>query len=393
MKMKLLFTVNTYMPKRDGVQFVTKYLAEGLVKKGYSVDLITRQCKELTEIDDEIINGVHVMRWNANTKHTMHKGDKEGYRKFIIENAANYDCIINVGTQTSFVDWMLPIIDEVKCPKILYLHSIWDFKYHKNDFESLGNLGKKVWANVRWKIYYSKWSGAFKKFDNVVQLHLFDYAYTYFKKKYNIESVVIENAAEDEFFDKTIDASIELPSKYFLNVSNYMDRKNQMQLLKSFLDAKIPNDFELILIGSDKNAYYDKLIEYYENYKIKNEKCKKVYFLYNVPREQIYTYVQKAYAYIMTSKWEAYPISLIEAMAAEIPWISTNVGIVKYLPGGFIADEIADIAYWIEFVSQNENVARSLGNVGNIYANTQFRINKKVEQLEKTILNAIEKEK
>ena len=63
--MKLLFTVNTYMPKRDGVQFVTKYLAEGLVKKGHSVDLITRQCKELTEVDDEVINGVHVIRWNA----------------------------------------------------------------------------------------------------------------------------------------------------------------------------------------------------------------------------------------------------------------------------------------------------------------------------------------
>ena len=69
--MKLLFTVNTYMPKRDGVQFVTKYLAEGLVKKGHSVDLITRQCKELTEVDDEVINGVHVIRWNANTYHTM----------------------------------------------------------------------------------------------------------------------------------------------------------------------------------------------------------------------------------------------------------------------------------------------------------------------------------
>ena len=49
--MKLLFTVNTYIPKRDGVQFVTKYLAEGLVKKGHSVDLITRQCKELTEVE------------------------------------------------------------------------------------------------------------------------------------------------------------------------------------------------------------------------------------------------------------------------------------------------------------------------------------------------------
>lgn len=391
--MKLLFTVNTYMPKRDGVQFVTKYLAEGLVKKGHSVDLITRQCKELTEVDDEVINGVHVIRWNANTYHTMHKGDKEGYQKFILKNAVNYDCMVNVGTQTSFVDWMLPIIDQVKCRKILYLHSIWDFKYHKNDFASLNNLCKKVWANVRWKIYYNKWGKAFKKFDNVIQLHQFDYAYTYFKNKYDIESVVIENAAENSFFDEMLDSSIELPNKYFLNVSNYMDRKNQMQTLKSFLEAEIPDDIELVLIGSDRNPYYEVLIEYYNKYKMHNDKYKKVHFLYNVPRQHIYTYVKKAYSYIMTSKWEAYPISLIEAMAAGVPWISTNVGIVKYLPGGFVANEVSDISYWIEFVSKNEKVAQSLGNVGKAYASTQFKINKKVDQLEDVILKAVEKEK
>ena len=150
---------------------------------------------------------------------------------------------------------MLPIIDQVQCRKILYLHSIWDFKYHKNDFDSINNLCKKVWANVRWKIYYNKWGKAFKKFDNVIQLHQFDYAYTYFKNKYDIESIVIENAAEDSFFDEILDPSIELPNKYFLNVSNYMDRKNQMQTLKSFLEAEIPNDIELVLIGSDRNPY------------------------------------------------------------------------------------------------------------------------------------------
>lgn len=95
----------------------------------------------------------------------------------------------------------------------------------------------------------------------------------------------------------------------------------------------------------------------------------------------------------MTSKWEAYPISLIEAMAAGVPWISTNVGIVKYLPGGFVADEISDISYWIEFIAKNEKVSQSLGNVGKVYASTQFKINKKVDQLENVILKAVKKEK
>lgn len=180
--MRILFTVNTYLPKHDGVQFVTKYLAEGLVKKGHIVDLITRRCEELTKINDEIINGVHVVRWEADTRHTFHKGDKKGYQKYLIDNAEKYDCMINVGTQTSFVDWMLPIMDQVKCPKILYLHSIWDFKYHKNDFDNIQNFCKKTWANIRWKIYYSMNGKSFKKFAKVIQLHKFDYSNTFLNK-------------------------------------------------------------------------------------------------------------------------------------------------------------------------------------------------------------------
>ena len=67
--------------------------------------MITRQCKELTEVDDEVINGVHVIRWNANTYHTMHKGDKEGYQKFILENAVNYDCMVAVGSPDFQIAW------------------------------------------------------------------------------------------------------------------------------------------------------------------------------------------------------------------------------------------------------------------------------------------------
>lgn len=391
--MKLLFTVNTYMPKRDGVQFVTKYLAEGLVKKGHSVDLITRQCHDLTEKDDEIINGVHVIRWNAATKHTMHKGDKNGYQKYIIENANNYDCMINVGTQTSFVDWMLPIIDKISCPKILYVHSIWDFKYHKKDFESISYFCKKVWNNIRWKIYYNKWGSAFKKFNHVVQLHLFDYSYSYFQKKYNIKSDIIENAAENDFFDNYIDESIQLPEKYFLNVSNYTDRKNQMLALQCFLNADISDDYELILIGSEKNQYFASLVDYYKDYLKQNKNNKKVHFLYGIPREKIYTYVKKSYAYIMTSKWEAYPISLIEAMATGTAWVSTNVGIVKYLPGGYIADSKRDIIYWIEFLCNNAEINDNSGQIGKKFAIENFRIENKVNQLEELIYKSIEEKK
>ena len=39
--MKIVFTVHTYYPNKDGVQYVTQYLAEGLAKLGHDITVIT----------------------------------------------------------------------------------------------------------------------------------------------------------------------------------------------------------------------------------------------------------------------------------------------------------------------------------------------------------------
>ena len=41
--MKIVFTTHTYWPRKDGVQYVTQYLAEGLAKDGHEVIVFTPQ--------------------------------------------------------------------------------------------------------------------------------------------------------------------------------------------------------------------------------------------------------------------------------------------------------------------------------------------------------------
>lgn len=391
--MKILFTVNTYEPNRDGVQFVTKYLAEGLVKKGHNVDLITSYFPERTTAREEMICGVHVIRWDSYTRYTIHYGDRKGYMNKVLSSANSYDCIINIATQTALTDWLIPVIGRVSAAKILYIHSIWNFKYCKEDFNSVKLLGKKMWANIRWKIYYRRWGEAFKKYENVIQLHKKDYSYKYFKDKYGIDSIIIENAAEDQFFEVNIDKDIKLPKRYFICVSNYMDGKNQMKILQDFLEADIELDVELILIGSVKNQYYNKLVNYYETYCNDENMKKRVQLLFNIPRDKIYTYVKCANAYVMASKREAFPISIIESMASGVPWISSDVGIVKYLPGGKIFDNRHGLKYWMSKFISDPVLANSLGVEGKRFANKNFRIDKKVEQLENCIVDSISKYK
>ena len=158
--MKILYTVSTYNPHTDGIQFVTSYLAEGLVKRGHSVDLVAYEYPDLTDKKEEVINGVRVIRYPVKTVHMMHKGDKVGYQQFILDNQKNYDVMVNVGSQTALTDWLLPIIDKITIPKVLHLHSVWDFGLHKTDFESFKTFASKMLGYIRWGIYFANicWS-------------------------------------------------------------------------------------------------------------------------------------------------------------------------------------------------------------------------------------------
>ena len=63
--MKIIFTVHTYYPNSDGVQYVTQYLAEGLAKKGHEVTVLTVNSERTKEYKH---NGVNVVSIFFKTK-------------------------------------------------------------------------------------------------------------------------------------------------------------------------------------------------------------------------------------------------------------------------------------------------------------------------------------
>ena len=105
----------------------------------------------------------------------------------------------------------------------------------------------------------------------------------------------------------------------------------------------------------------------------------------NKLREEVYEYTKKAKIYLLGSKREMFPISIIEAMASGVPFISTDVGCVKYLPGGVVVNNIEEMTYWLELLWNNERVRAELGNVGYSYAIKHFTIDSKINELENLI--------
>ena len=382
--MKILITVSTYYPKNDGVQNVTQYLAEGLCKLGNDVTVITSNRGE--KIKEECHNGVKIKRINLYTKFGFYFGNKKEYKKVIKDEANKCDVMINVCTQNAFTDVILKKIGSYNCKKILYMHGMFDFKFSCVDFSNLESFINKIWKEFRWFVYYLINGRNFRKYDNIIQLHEKDYANIFFRKKYNINSKIINNAASEEFFNLKCDQNFSKPfNKYIIQVANYSNVKNQKIAIREFLKSNIDENIGLVLIGSQKNKYYSNLEKYIKRIrKVRhlNDNIKPIKMLYGIERKEIVKYISNAELYIMTSKKEVYPMSLVETMSVGVPYLSTDVGIVRYFLGGIISKE-KDFHYWIKEILTNENMRECLSKLSLIYAKKHFKIEDKIEILSK----------
>ncbi len=380
---KVVITVGSYYPKTNGVQAVTGYLAEGLVQKGVNVTVVTMEVEGAPQ--KEIHNGVNIIRYAVYTKHAIHKGDIRGYQDLIKGLTQDADALITVCPQIVTTDAILPILDQIRCKKILYMHGMHTFKLNKLELESLSSVLHKAWNSIRWGWLYFVHKKWFKNFDRIIQIHRFDGTYDFVLKHYGIKSDVIENAADDAFFvlpeQQSVD-SLDVDNKYILNVSNFIPRKNQRCTLEAYYRSN--TDYSLVLIGSSKTDYYYSLVNLNNQLQEKYGK-KKVYLITGMPRSHIAIYVRNATLYIMNSTWEVFPISLIEAMAAGVPFITSNVGIARFLPGGVIANTIEETEYWINMLVENEETRNKIGETGRAYATENLTIEKKVNQLIKII--------
>ncbi len=180
-----------------------------------------------------------------------------------------------------------------------------------------------------------------------------------------------------------------MPSNYIIHVSNYHVRKNQELAMKSFYEVNT-DDFSLVFIGSKKNKYCNKLIKLKDKYDKKYGK-KDIKILYEIPRELVCNYVKNAKLALLSSTWEAFPISLIEPMACSIPFVATDVGIVRYLPGGVSTNKKDYYKYWIEFFIKNSEVRESYGRIAYEYAFKELRTDTQIDRLEKLLYEIVKK--
>ncbi len=390
--MRIMFAVASYWPSQNGVAHITEYLAEGLAGMGHEVLVFTSVgnggLEELPKY--EIHRKVQIERIRVYVHWPLElKGrDRESTKKKYYDRIAAFqpDVLIVVCAQTWTFDWLKPYLDRLHCVKVFYSHG---YSEWKDEYSFIEKIRKRnlLGAFEEWikKRYYRKIKSVIKKYDLAVYLSEQNNSYLYAQQNQLENSMVLENAIENRFFDR--DMQHEGKEKeageniQFLYIANYNDNKNQNMLLEAYSRADI-GESRLVFAGFEENEYLNSL-RCQERLLLLNQERKEVVFKVHLSREEIYDLYRDSDVFVCASKGETWSVVAHEAAATGLPIISTNVGIISQIDGVLLVKNIEEMKRAIELLYRQEDERVERGYRAKAWIETRnCRIEDKVKALE-----------
>ncbi len=152
---------------------------------------------------------------------------------------------------------------------------------------------------------------------------------------------VIPNGVNVEEFDDNLVSRNDLLSdhvskRWLLNVSNFFPGKGQEHLADILRLYPHPEDLVYIQACNDIPFPVGAVLEHKWRKKVKllTDKGMVVKLMKNLDREKIVGLFKQSNVLAFTTEKEVAPLVLLEAMAAELPWVSADVGNASELKGG-----------------------------------------------------------
>jgi glycosyltransferase involved in cell wall biosynthesis len=109
-----------------------------------------------------------------------------------------------------------------------------------------------------------------------------------------------------------------IPEKFILSVGTIEERKNILAVIKAMHKHKI--FYPLVIVGRPTD-YIDEIRSYIEEYNLKN-----IYFLRDVPIDDLPALYQMAELFIYPSLFEGFGIPIVEALCSKVPVITSKGG-------------------------------------------------------------------
>ncbi len=168
-----------------------------------------------------------------------------------------------------------------------------------------------------------------------------------FLENNQIEQNFISNFSRDILVGESLDTitkeKLGISKKIILYHAAIEPSKNQISLVKAFLESKTKKDYDLVLIGSARNIYSQKY--YNELSDVVNESDGVHLFKGTNSEKVVNKMLQISDAFVLPSLSEGLPITLLEAMSANLFWITTPAGGIPgtlgHLSSGVILKDFA----------------------------------------------------
>lgn len=387
--MKIILLPEHYYPDVSGVPVVVKYLAEGLLAKGHDVTVATTSFKNEPLKDN--INGVKVFRFKMykDWKHS-YVGDVDKYINFV----KNYQADANIleCSQCITTDVLLPHLGSLTGKKIFHSHGFSGMEL--KPFALKGDIKHTIGNTINWfqsKIYFgSTFKKAMPFFDATLCLSEVDSSREYLKK-YCAKSYILDNAADNMFFSQEnivsgcISKYANLKNaRYVMCCANYTNVKNQKDMILQYFKSESSKDTSLVCIGSLPTDYYHECLALVDAL-TKEYGSHDVHLLHGVNRTDIPSIMNEASLYLVSSRYEQYSISIIEAMSQGVPFISMNTGNARILPGGYTINRIDEMHTMIDTLLNDKGMCSKYSESGKKFAYENCRISAVVDKLEEII--------
>jgi glycosyltransferase involved in cell wall biosynthesis len=184
--MKILHTVESYLPARHGMSEVVRQISERLVQRGHQVTVATSNDQRR---QNNHIEGVEIRSFDVHGKSAIGVwGDVSGYQSFLLD--FNPDIIVNFAAQQWATDLTLPLLSRLKARKV----------FVPTGFSAL--------ADPMFRSYFSAMGEWMRSYDACVFLSD-SYRDIDFARSAAVESIaIIPNGASAEEFDRLQDPEL-----------------------------------------------------------------------------------------------------------------------------------------------------------------------------------------
>lgn len=376
-----------------GVANVAHRQAKHLAQQGHRVTVVTAS-EERNDANSTSQEGIRVIRLPVRTGRfpAYGAGDALGvrqsqvrkqYEDLLINSSA--DVLVSHSWQAWNTDWAMDIAGKLNLPVCLYSHGT-----SVND--TTGQTGWLRW--LRWRHYVLvRMPQALRRISLLIILdshadnnRFYDVTLA---RRYGTQTETVANCGSTDLQWAEPWQPVGLKTQNMaLSVGQFTPQKNPAQVLATFI-RHAPPDWTLVLCGPIRTKYLQQLETLYSK-TAKRRQTPSVLFLTSLSQTQLMGLYKRADLFLSSSRTEAQPLVVLDAMAASVPFLSSDVGCVRNLPGGMVARNAREFNLKAEVLMSDPQLRKSLSGAGRRAYETTFNAAATLGRLEHVLIKVIE---